>query len=231
MEDDKDYVEVLKKYFAAYEKESCDKFNISIFGDGLAFLDGYGQGADIILMDIEMPHLNGMDAARRLRATDGTVNIIFVTNLAQYAINGYEVDACGFMVKPVSYAAFCMQLNKTLNRIKLREESEVVLKGKGAMHRVPVNSIFYVEAVGAELFFHTSGGTISARGPLYKFAEGLAAGNFAFANNCYFVNLRYVSAINKDTVTVNGEELKISRGKKKSFTDAFTNYLGRGGNG
>ena len=106
VEDDGNYAALLTDYFMRYQSGRGDKFEIKTYGDGLDFLENYQPGTDIVLLDIEMPHISGMDAARRLRETDKLVSIIFVTNLARFAVDGYEVDACGFMVKPVSYPAF-----------------------------------------------------------------------------------------------------------------------------
>ena len=229
VEDDGNYAALLTDYFIRYQSGRGDKFEIKTYGDGLDFLENYQPGTDIVLLDIEMPHISGMDAARRLRETDKLVSIIFVTNLARFAVDGYEVDACGFMVKPVSYPAFCLQMERTLRRLTLREESELVIKGKGLIYKVALNSVYYIEVSGMELKFHTSDGIICARGSLNKYEELLAPHNFVSANSCYLINLRYVTSVKKDMACVNGEELKISRGKKKLFIDALTDYLGAGG--
>lgn len=229
VEDDAAYAALIGDYFARYQAGHEEKFEIKTYRDGLDFLQSYLPGTDIVMMDIDMPHINGMDAARRLRAADKLVSIIFVTNLARFAVEGYEVDACGFLVKPVSYPSFCMQLERTLRRIGMREEGDVVIKSKGAIYKIAVNSVYYIEVSGMELMFHTAEGVIRARGSLNRYEKQLAPYNFAAANSCYLVNLRHVDHIKKDMVSVNGEELKISRGKKKSFTDALTDYLGSGG--
>lgn len=229
VEDDKNYVALLSNYFMRYQSERGDKFEIKTYRDGLDFLENYRPGTDIVMMDIEMPMVNGMEAAHRLRGVDKLVSIIFVTNFARFAVEGYEVDACGFLVKPVSYPSFCMQLDRTLRHIGTRDGSDVVIKSKGVIYKIPTNSVYYIEVSGMELMFHTSEGVIRARGSLNRHEKQLVPYNFSAANSCYLVNLRHVDYIKKDVVSVNGEELKISRGKKKSFTDALTDYLGSGG--
>ena len=75
--------------------------------------ENYKMIFDIIIFDIDMPGINGIDTARKLREMDSNVTIIFVTNIAQYAINGYEVDAVDYILKPVSYYDFSMKFHRT----------------------------------------------------------------------------------------------------------------------
>ena len=68
------------------------------------------KGFDIVLMDIDMPGMNGMETARALRKVDAAVILIFVTNMAQFAISGYEVDATDFILKPVNKYSFAIKI-------------------------------------------------------------------------------------------------------------------------
>lgn len=73
-----------------------------------------------------MPHLNGMEAAQKIRELDKEVVIVFITNMAQYAIKGYEVDALDFILKPLNYYTFSMRFTRAVGRVKNRE-------GKGSV--------------------------------------------------------------------------------------------------
>ena len=104
VEDDALSAKLLFSYIKKYEQETNGEFEAIIFENGYKFLENYKSGAyEIIFMDINMPHLSGIETAIDLRKLDESVALIFVTNLAQYAINGYEVSALDFMLKPVSY--------------------------------------------------------------------------------------------------------------------------------
>ena len=86
-------------------------FSITHFSDGDEIALGYKGGYDLILMDIEMTFLDGMSAAEEIRRADPEVLIIFITNSPQYAIKGYAVQALDYILKPLSYYAFCQRMN------------------------------------------------------------------------------------------------------------------------
>ena len=93
VEDDKSYIESLKEYIDTYMKENGISIDVKIFRDGNKIVFDYQPVYDIILMDIEMPGIDGMTAAEEIRKVDKDVIIIFITNMAQYAIQGYKVRA------------------------------------------------------------------------------------------------------------------------------------------
>lgn len=95
-------VNYLQRYTRQYETE----FQIQQFSDGIQLAENYRPIYDILLMDIEMAQLNGMETARRIRKFDEEVLIVFITNTAQYAIKGYEVGALDYILKPIPYFSF-----------------------------------------------------------------------------------------------------------------------------
>ena len=119
------------------------------------FISDYKVDFDIILMDIDMPHMNGLDTARRLRQVDEGVALIFITNLAQYAINGYEVRALDFIVKPVEYRELEYKLNRALLYCRRHGEDALTLESAGVARRVPLRTIYYVEVYNHSIIlFH-----------------------------------------------------------------------------
>ena len=105
-------------FIAQYAQESGHQLDVTAFSDGAQLVDPYRPGFDIIFLDIEMPKLGGMPTAERIRRQDPDVVLVFVTNMAQYAIRGYEVDALDFVLKPVSYYQFSTKLERALQRIR-----------------------------------------------------------------------------------------------------------------
>ena len=121
VEDEKSYQEQLKRYIRKYEAESGQKVHLRVFNDGDEIIDHYAGNYDIIFLDIEMRRMNGMEAARRIRKLDADVILIFITNMAQYAIQGYEVQALDYVVKPIRYFAFTQEMEKAVKKIQKKE--------------------------------------------------------------------------------------------------------------
>lgn len=210
--------------------QSCgEECETAVFGDGMAFLQGYHPDYDLILMDVEMPGMNGLETARELRSMDSSVILIFITNMAQYAIHGYEVDALDYVLKPVSYYSFELKLKKVRRILNERAGSSLVLMTKGELHRVAIRSILYVEIRDHNLCYHTDDGDFSMTGSMKKLEQELAPHSFARCNNCYLVNLMHVRTVTQEEVWVEDVPLKISRPRRKSFMEALSAYYGGGG--
>ena len=106
VEDDLSCVQQLREYLSRYQKSSGEDIEVAVYPDGMAVVEQYRPVFDVLLLDIEMPRLDGMAAAREIRRTDPEVIMIFITNMARYAIKGYEVNALDFVLKPINYFAF-----------------------------------------------------------------------------------------------------------------------------
>lgn len=227
VEDTDKEADLLQEYFSRYAKEQKGSFHITRFSSGDDFLINYRPIYDLVLLDIGLPGHNGMEVAARLRETDQSVTLIFVTSMAQFAAQGYEVDAVDFIVKPVNYGNFALKLKRTLSRLQIRRDSEVVISQGENLYRVSASQIRYIEISSHSLIYHTADGSIEAYGSLKKVEEQLSSQMFARCNSCYLVNLEYVQSIQDDyVVLVGGAMLKMSRLKHKPFVQALNNYLG-----
>lgn len=205
--------------------ESCE---ITVFGNAVDFLDGYRGNFDIVFMDIELPDINGMDAAKKLRLLDESVVLIFVTNMAQFAVGGYAVDAMDFMVKPVSYENVCIKISRAIKKIEGKREEKLVLPGKSGVTVIMIPQIRYVEIMNHRLTFFTTQGTVAAVGSLSKIEEKLSGFNFSRCNNYSLVNLNFVTKVEDYTVWLDKEMLTVSRARKRPFLKDLADFLGGG---
>lgn len=210
-------------YISEQEKIS---FTIDEFPSGLAFLGNYKPIYDIVLMDIEMPEMDGMETARALRKMDRAVILIFVTNLAQYAVQGYEVEALDFILKPINKYSFAMKLNRAIARTTKRLDETVHIGAERDAFSIPVASIKYLEILGHYTVYHTIYGDYKEYGTLKDAEKKIGKSFFVRCNRCYLVNLRYIDMVKRDTVYIGKEELLISRPQKKAFLSAFSDFLG-----
>lgn len=224
VEDDPIYTEQLRSFLKRHQQESGESYQITAFTDGEDIVEHYKPVYDIILLDIEMRFLDGMSAAEQIRRMDRDVVIIFITNTPHYAIKGYAVDALDYVLKPISYFAFTQRIERALARMKRREESFLTIPIKGGMQRVELGRIRYIELVDRTLLFHTTTGVISSYGALKNVEEKIESG-FYRCNKCYLVNLDHVEKILADSAIVGGEEIQVSRAKRRGFLDALNNHI------
>lgn len=228
VEDEKEAADVLAEYLEKYGNDNGVKFDCARFSDAEAFLTGFSCQYDIVFMDIEMPCINGLSAAHRLREVDDTVALVFVTNLARYAINGYEVHALDYILKPLTYQSFALKMRKVVNYCTKMNGNSILLTSKGNIKRLLLSGIYYVEISAHSIVFHTESGPVQAYGTLKDVCGKLEGRGFALCNRCYLVNLRYVKNIDGYSLKVGDEELQISRPQKKSFSEAFKKFIKTG---
>lgn len=226
VEDEVEYRQQLRQFVEQYSSESGQEFEISLFSDGLEIVEGYHVQYDVILLDVEMKYMDGMTAAQEIRKVDPEVVIIFITNMAQYAIRGYAVDALDYVLKPVSYFAFSQRLSRAIARMSKRTRQYMTIAIRGGAQKIPVDDIYYIESQGHTLIFYTKQGQHKTSGTMKELEEKLTGLNFCRCNKGYLVNLTHVDGVQNGCALVNGQELPVSRGKKNEFMEALTDYLG-----
>lgn len=223
VEDKKSEADVLKEYLARFGEETGEQVTVEWFCSADKFLYKYNGGYDVCFMDIEMPGINGMDAARKLRKIDGSVALIFVTNLAQFAICGYEVDALDYFLKPVKYYDLKLRMER-VRKMCAASESMRMVSVDGGTNYIGLRDVTYIESDNHVLKYHTFSGVYTSRDISMKQAENnYRQYGFARCNVCYLVNLRYCTAVRENTAVVGGEELAVSRAKRKEFLKALSN--------
>jgi DNA-binding LytR/AlgR family response regulator len=217
----------LTDYITSYAAAHGEEFDLVPFSDGLDIAEEYTTPFDIIFMDIEMAHLNGMEAAKRIRAHDRNVIIIFITNVAEYAIQGYQVEAMDYVLKPISAFAFEQELHKAVQRVQERHSCYLHILREGSMVRLDSADITYIESgQGHQVLYHTTRETVVGRESMKNLEAKLAAQHFSRCNSCYLVNLAYVERVDNGIAVVAGNHLQISRLKKKNFMDDLARYIG-----
>lgn len=225
-EDERSCARTLQDYLKKYETEYDCKLDALHYRSGEELLSAFQNQFELIFLDVAMGGINGLETAKRIRKLDPDVVIIFITNLAQYAINGYEVDALDYILKPVSYFSFSQRLSRALARIRSRSKKYIMISDRNGSHRLDLDEIYYVDRQGHNLTYHTSSGKYTVIGTLKEAEKQLAQHHFFRCNSGYLVSLKHVESVKDGCAMINGEALLISRPKKSSFMEALADYIG-----
>lgn len=226
IEDADDAFLSVKTCFEQYSQNTEYTFNITRFVYSELFLENYKPCFDIVIMDVMLPGMNGMDAAASLRKFDPEVVLIFVTNMSQYALKGYEVDALDYILKPINYNSFAMKIDKALRRIdKASEELKLSLRTVDGIRLVRVSDIYYIDILRHYITVYSCHTDISSYGVLNEIEKQLPA-NFIRCSACAIVNLKYVEGIYGDEIKLkNGKLVHIGRTRKKDLMTALAKHI------
>lgn len=213
--------ELIKKEFSNKGYTSI----ISTFFTADDFLACAEIDYDAIFMDIDLPGMNGLDAVKNLRLRNNNNLVIFVTNLSQFAVNGYSVNAFDFIVKPLNQYEFKMKIDRIINAISTNKGIKIIINSARNKYIVNSKDLIYVEVEKHNIIYHTINGNIKAINSMKNVINQLKSSCFALCNQCYYVNLSYVKGIVDDVVIVHNDKLLISKPKRKEFINKLNKYL------
>ncbi|WP_137657951.1 LytR/AlgR family response regulator transcription factor [Bifidobacterium moukalabense] len=216
----------LAGFARCYMQENAEPLEIREYSSAVDLLHHYKPQYDIIFLDIEMSEVDGIRAAHIIRETDPTTILIFVTNMAQLAIKGYEVEALDFIVKPIDYGSFAMVMHRASQRVERRRGQTLSLTARGTTQIVAFDRIGYVEVRNHYITYHTTEGDITVKGTLAQAEEALRQGNFMRCNRWYLINIDNVTGIDGNRVTVGDWTVEVSRSKKQEIMRAVTLSMG-----
>lgn len=225
VEDEQNYIDQLTGYIDRYRRERGADLSVTVFHDGDEIVESYTGQFDIILMDIQMRFMDGMTAAEEIRKVDQEVVIIFITNMQQYAVRGYQVDALDYIVKPVEYYAFSQKLDRAVNRIRKSAASFITVHANGGIYRLVTSRILYIESEGHNLHFYTTGGELISRMNISDAEEKLSPHGFYRCGKGYIVNLEKVDSYVDGICRIGCHAIPVSRAKKKEFLAVMTDYM------
>lgn len=227
VEDEPSEAQRLSDYLRRYGDAHGEAFHITWIKSAMEMLSDKGR-YDLILLDIDLPGISGMEAAQLMRVYDETTPIIFVTNLAKYAVKGYEVGATGFIVKPVTWGNLSMNLDRAMRAIKQNAGRSVMVPTEDGMRVVPFSTIVYVEVTGHRLTYHLeSGELLEARGSLGQLEDALSGAPIIRVAKSCLVNMDKIVLMRPQSLQmVTGDTLSISRTRKREVVDAVTDHLG-----
>lgn len=216
-----------------YFKKIGQPLSILGFDNGFKLMDYLDENVrqlDLIFLDIMMPGMNGMDTARAVRQIDETVPIVFITAWQDFALDGYQVDASGYLIKPVDKNQIAAQMEKILRKHQ-DGSTELTVQSSRKVFRVPVRSICYIEKDIRKTIVHLNDGqALECSKPIKEFRRTLERhSHFIFPHQSYMVNIHYITLVDqahREIQMQNGEKIPVARERIKETLDAFVQMLG-----
>ncbi|MHC1748241.1 MAG: LytR/AlgR family response regulator transcription factor [Cellulosilyticaceae bacterium] len=224
-EDEQIQLQTTARIFLDIQEKEGIKFNVDLFTSGEALIaNGYEQ-YDIIILDIQMKEMDGVETAKTIRKTNKKVDIIFVTGMEKYWPEGYNVNAYRYILKPINTEAFYKLMMELINE-KVKNEAFITLKNEGALEKVLVSDIKYLAISQRKVKIYTNSGIYVSNISLSEWSEKLAQYGFANPHTSYLVNFKYVKSIDKEKVVItNGDIVYVSQRKYKEFKNRFIEYI------
>ena len=224
VEDNEQDARVLTRCLEQYAQKNSLKFQITHFSDALKLINAYRSNYDLIFLDIELPLMSGMEAAKAIRRIDRSVPLVFVTNMAQYAVEGYAVEAFDYILKPINQYAFDLKLKRIISHVGSKIGQRIVIRTAGETIGLQVREICYVESDGHYLNWHTPDRVYRALGTLRSIEQQLPE-SYCAISRWHVINMQYVRSVVGDDVLLDNEKLHIGRSYKQKFLQAYAEYM------
>ena len=221
------------KQISNYVSEWNKSVQIHQFNNGDSLINTHlNTPFDVILLDIVMPLLNGIEVAKEIRVNDQIVKIIFLTSSTEYAIDSYTVKADNYLLKPINKTHLFSALD-TIAKDTYINKKFIILKSSAVTHRIFLDDIEYVEAQNKYSIIHLTDGTfIKTNHHLYFFEEQLLAQDGFFkCSRSYIINVYYVNSYTSKEVTMlSSERISISRKLYQEFENVyFSTFFNKAG--
>ena len=227
VEDEPEEARRLTGLIERYGQASGDEFQVVWHASAVEMVSDKSR-YDLMLLDIDLPGVNGMEAAHLVRVYDEVTPIIFVTNLAQYAVSGYEVGATGFIVKPATYGSLRMNLDRAMRKVRQGASQSVRVSTDEGVRVVPVSQIVWIEIKGHRVTFHLEDAEdLESYGSLSQVEKDLAGAPILRVSKSFVANMdkvRRVSGLR--LLLTSGDEIPISRARRREIVDTLNDYLG-----
>ncbi len=216
-----EYITSIATSWSAHEGHSCE---IRTFTSAEAFLFEYedDKAYDILLLDVEMKNMNGIELAKRIRRDNNRAEIIFITSHFEFVGEGYEVDALHYLIKPISEEKLTQVLTRATKKLSV-EPPSVVITCEGETIKVYEPDILYVESFLHYIVIHIKDKEYKIKESISVF-ENRLSDDFYRIHRSYLVSLKHITRISRTSVNIGNTELPLSRGKYDDINRAFIQH-------
>lgn len=186
-----------------------------------------GQRFDLMLLDILMPFMTGMEAAKEIRQYNQDVKIIFSTSSTEFAVESYSVGAFYYAIKPIWKEKLTLLLDKVISEIEIAEGTSFLIKSKTGLTRIYTNRLEYAEVIGRTIFYHiTDGSVIEAVGSMVELEEELLENlSFIKPHRSYIINMDFIDTLSQREIKMRSLALvPIAKANYKLVKSAYISF-------
>lgn len=223
-DDEQGQIEHISSLVSAWGRQNGYTCDIKIFYSAEAFLFEYedNKAYDILLLDIEMRNVTGIELAKRLRKDNNRAEIIFITSHFEFVSEGYEVDALHYLTKPISEEKLMQVLSKAVEKLSA-EPPSVVINCDGVTVKLFEADILYVESSLHYIIICTKDNEYKIKESISAFEQRLSE-DFYRIHRSYLASLKRITRISRTSVNIGSIELPLSRGKYDDINRAFIEH-------
>lgn len=227
-EDQREEMELLQDLLHQWQQERKTVLRIKSFQNASDLLDAARKERfTLYLLDVMMPGINGMDAAREIRSFDTSAEIVFLTSFSSFAYESYGVKALDYLLKPIR-AEMLFPILDRLSREEEKLQEGLTLKTKSTIIRVPFSQLVYVEVINRCLYFNLAdGAVIEVAGQMKEYEDLLLfRPEFMRPHRSYIVNMLWVKEFSATGIcTFTGKNLPVSRRVHSQLKKDYMNLL------
>lgn len=218
----------LARYFERFEKESGIGLQVDSYESGAALLTADYTVYDLLILDVQMGAPNGIETARRIRWAGGDMTIVFFTSYLQYALEGYEVQAFRFLLKPLSYEQFSIVVGQALTQMHSQRTEYIRIHQKDSTIGVPLEQIMYAETERGHIALHTKKHEcIQGSLTMKELENELISKRFFRCHTAYLVNLREIKKVTQqDVILLDDTAIPLSKHRRKDMKEALAQFWG-----
>lgn len=229
-DDDTNDIAIIKKNILQYTIETDNNIVVSSYFSASDLLSDYKNHLyQIVLLDIEMPDINGMELAKQLRDMDDDLFIVFTTSYPEYMYESFEVQPFQFITKPIDYTAISKLFNDIIKKNNRNSKSIVIIDTDGEKNFVPLNDLLYISSMKenkSHLRYQLTDSSLISKGTLSEVENLLSARGFVSPSRGFLVNLHQIRSINSTRLLLNnGIELPISRRRSKELQNIYSQHI------
>lgn len=229
-DDEKKDISKLQKYISQYNIKTDNNIMVSTYNSASKLLLDYNNFSfDVVLLDIEMPNINGLDIARQLRDVDDDLFIVFTTSYPEYMHESFEIQPFQFLIKPISQMALFNLFNNIIKKINRNSKSIIIVDDENEKHFISLNSILFIASMKENklhIKYQLPDKELISKGTLSEVERKLISRGFVSPARGFIVNIKQIQSMTSTDITLkNGQKIPISRRRSKELQHIYSQYI------